>query len=693
MSARRELADPRGVRKHARILIASLTLGCLATAGAVWWYYNRELAALEQAAIHELAAVCDNKVRQVANWRAERLANGHVLMSSPLIAISSRILSGQGSASDRSALVEVLTALETSFLYSGGALTTLDGRAILATDGANCDKRRLAELARAAAGTGDAQLSDLNLDSRGKPLMALTIGVGDLGAIILDIDPARFLYPYLRAWPGSSQTAETMLMRREGPNGNDVRYLSDLRYHPHAPLRFRRSSAISELPPDGRSDSGLLLRGRDYRGVPVFAVVRRISDSTWYLSAKADAAEVDAPGRRLGWEMALIVGLVGLVNIAGIGLVWRGQRARILKERERWIYSAANDTPAYLWLAAPEVENSFINMPLAKFLGTDQTPLAKTWIDYVHPDDMESARAKLLESLRTQTEYAYEFRLRRSDGEYRWMVSKAMPRFSRKGVFLGFAGALLDVTGRRLAEQQLRETNTILAAQLAESTTKEEEIRNLSARLIDAQEEERKRLARELHDDLSQQIAALSIATGSLKRQLPETATESRNAIDRLHSKLVQLASSVRRLSHELHPAILEYSGLGAALRSYCEQFDTLTGIQVSQDIQGSFDDVSPSAALCLFRVTQEALNNVARHARVSAASVELKRAEGILQLTVADAGVGFATGGNPAKGGLGLLNIRERVRLVHGEVAIGTRPGQGTIIVVRIPEHAEGSP
>jgi len=354
-------------------------------------------------------------------------------------------------------------------------------------------------------------------------------------------------------------------------------------------------------------------------------------------------------------------------------MVWRGQSARIHEERLAWFYAVANDTPAYLWMADPKVENSFINAPFAKFLGTTQTHLSNTWSDAIHPDDAERARATFRESMSKQIGYAHEFRIRRYDGEYRWIVSKAEPRFSPEGEFLGFAGSALDITGRRLAEQRLREAN--------------ESLQKLSARLIGAQEEEHKRLARELHDDLSQQIAALSIATGNLKRQIPEERTEARAQSDRIHDKLVQLAETVRRMSHELHPAILQYSGLAAALRSYCEEFGTLTGIQVALDIRGAFEGLAPAAALCLFRVAQEALRNVAKHASVSQASVALQRSDGILLLTVSDGGVGMEPGRAAAQAGLGLLNIQERARLVGGKVEIRSGPGQGTTIKVEVPE------
>jgi two-component system sensor histidine kinase UhpB len=444
--------------------------------------------------------------------------------------------------------------------------------------------------------------------------------------------------------------------------------------------------AYLNLLPDAALDFGRFYRDLDYRGVPVFAIIRHIPDSPWFLITKVDASEVDAPGRRLGWEMALITVLIALVTASGAALVWRGQRARIVQEREAWFYAACNDTPAYLWMASAETENAFINTPFARFLGIDESRQLNTWTDHLHPDDAEPARETLLESVGKRCTYTHEFRIRRFDGEYRWAVNTGVPRFSPEGKFLGFAGSLIDITERRLAEQKLHEANASLAADLAESTRKERQIHELSARLINAQEDERKRLARELHDDLSQQIAALSLATGNLKRQIPEDRAEARAQSDHIHEKLVRLAGDVRRISHELHPAILQYSGIAAALRSYCEEFGTLAGIQVSLDAQGSFEGIAPDAALCLFRVTQEALRNVAKHARVSIASVELKRAGGLLQLTVSDAGVGIDPARASAQAGLGLLNIRERAGLVRGKAEILTSP-QGTSVIVQVPE------
>jgi two-component system sensor histidine kinase UhpB len=666
-----ERALSAGARIHGRNLILSLTLGSVAMAGAVWWYYHRQLTAMEEQVIQELRAVSDNKTKQIANWRAERLGDGHVLLSASVISIASKILAGAGSPEDVSGLAEVLRRLQDAFLYSGAVLSDMDGQIRMAVGEPATDAGRLRDLTREATAARDARLSDLRLDSHsGRPLMALIVPVAQEGALILDIDPERFLYPYLQAWSGHSRSAETLLMRRDGEYAV---YLNHLRHRPEGPLQFRRDITGLGLPPDSALETARVFRGVDYHGAPVIAILRHVPDSPWFVTVKIDSAEADAPERRLGWEMAIITGLIGLVNLSGAAVILRGRNARIQEEKTAWFYAAANDTPAYIWMADPTPENSFINAPLAKFLGTQKTQLRDAWIEAIHPEDAERARTTFRAHMKAQAGYTHEYRIRRFDGEYRLVVSKAVPRFSPEGVFLGFAGSILDVTGRRMAERKLREAN--------------ESLQKLSSKLIGAQEEERKRLARELHDDLSQQIAALSLATGRLKRQIPEDCGEARAQADAIHTELVQLAEGVRRISHELHPAVLQYSGLAAALRSYCEEFGALNGLQIALEIDGSFEGVASDAALCLFRVAQEALRNVVKHSRVSKASVRLRRAEGVLSLVVSDPGVGMEASAAAGKAGLGLLNIRERARLVGGKAVIRSSPGEGTTIAVEVPE------
>ncbi|MFY9723883.1 MAG: sensor histidine kinase [Bryobacteraceae bacterium] len=220
-----------------------------------------------------------------------------------------------------------------------------------------------------------------------------------------------------------------------------------------------------------------------------------------------------------------------------------------------------------------------------------------------------------------------------------------------------------------------------------QSQEAERRIKALTGRLMNAQEEERARIARELHDDLSQQIAALSIAMGNLKQHIPEEQADARAQGDRIHQTLVHVSETVRRISHELHPALLHYSGLGVALQSYCEEFEALTGVQASLTFEGEFEGVPSAAALCIYRIAQEALQNVAKHAKVNTAAVELRHSDGVLSLIVSDTGVGIEPGRAEAADGLGLVSIQERIRLVGGNVEITSKPNQGTTITVRISD------
>jgi PAS domain S-box-containing protein len=668
----RPLNGERGFStRHAHILIASLTLGAVLLVGAVWWYYTRQRAAAETAAEDELTAIADAKTKQIANWRSERLGDGLVIESSPVLRIAARALSGAApTEADRADIMRLFGGLAQAFSYSSATLVDLDGNVRIQLNPDHSDSAHLRELARSAVHSGKVQLSDLYREPRsGRVLMAVTIPVAGAGALVLDIDAARFLYPYLNFWPTASRTAETDMVRREG---DEIVYLNELRHLHGTALDYRRSIAGSFVPDEKVFLRGWLRKAKDYRGVPALIMVRHIPNSPWYLSAKIDVSEVEAPLRRLWWEIASIVVLIGVAAIAGAGLIWRSLQLHIHREREQWLRAVANETPAYLWMSSATEENSFINKPFADFLGMDRQSLLWDWANHLHPEDAERTRARFLDCQARRSQYAAEFRIRRSDGEYRWMVSRGLPRFSAKGDFVGYAGSLLDITDRKQAEEQLRTTNAALAEELDERTRTEKEIQALSARLINAQEEERTRLARELHDDLSQQIAALSIATSNLKTDIPEEQAGARAQSDRLQQKLADLAESIRRLSHELHPAVLKHAGLAAALRAYCSEFSSLTGIRVALEAEGSFDGLPSAASLCIYRIVQEGLQNVAKHARVT--------------LTIVDRGAGMAPDRTGAAVGLGLVSIKERTRLVNGTVNIQSTPNQGTTITVSIP-------
>jgi two-component system sensor histidine kinase UhpB len=216
------------------------------------------------------------------------------------------------------------------------------------------------------------------------------------------------------------------------------------------------------------------------------------------------------------------------------------------------------------------------------------------------------------------------------------------------------------------------------------------QIKDLAGRLITAQENERTRIARELHDNFSQELASLSIALSGLRRTLPENNGAAQNEVGRLQQQTIELSEDVRQLSHELHPAVLQHAGLAVALRGSFEEFGRTHKIDVAFDANGNLEDVPGEAAICLFRIAQEAQHNIATHARASHVRATLWRNHDQLELTVADNGQGF-TPAEARKGeGLGLVSMDERASLLRGRVRIDSSPRRGTRVCVQIPLNYE---
>lgn len=215
-------------------------------------------------------------------------------------------------------------------------------------------------------------------------------------------------------------------------------------------------------------------------------------------------------------------------------------------------------------------------------------------------------------------------------------------------------------------------------------------IKDLAGKLLIAQEEERRYIARELHDDLNQQVASLALGLGKLERQLPEANESVRAQIAKLEDRTNRLCDRIRRLSHELHSSTLEHVGLEAALRSLCTQFSEQEDIRINFEAEGGAREVCsallPDVAHCLYRVAQESLRNIAKHSGAKSAEVKLSRTNGWIEMSIADAGSGFDFASTSLRRGLGLVSMEERVGLVRGSVQLRTRPGQGTEVNVRIP-------
>ncbi|ATC64819.1 hypothetical protein CMV30_13050 [Nibricoccus aquaticus] len=217
-------------------------------------------------------------------------------------------------------------------------------------------------------------------------------------------------------------------------------------------------------------------------------------------------------------------------------------------------------------------------------------------------------------------------------------------------------------------------------------TASRAQICDLTSRLMHAQEVERKKIARELHDDLGQRLAAHALAIGNLKQHLTNNPTSLKERLLALENDAVELGESIRMVSHELHPVLLERLGLSGALRAFASEFCDWSGLRLVPDIQNSPAPLPGLVAIATYRIAQEAIRNIERHAHATSVHIKLRFTAHHLHLVIEDDGIGFTADTRSTPKGLGLTSIEERVRLLNGRLRIDGPRGRGTTLTVRIP-------
>jgi len=345
-------------------------------------------------------------------------------------------------------------------------------------------------------------------------------------------------------------------------------------------------------------------------------------------------------------------------------------RADAIAESEKRFRLVANSAPVLIWMAGPDRLCDYFNQSWLEFTGRPiEAEMGNGWAEGVHPDDLKVCVETYTTAFDRRESFRMQYRLRRHDGEYRWVFDIGVPRFNPDGSFAGYIGSCLDVTDRKMAEEALS---------------------GVSRRLIEAHEEERAWIARELHDDVNQRVALLAVELGRFEQDLPDSAVELRSRIQETQESVSDLGDEIQALSHRLHSSKLEYLGITAAASSFCRELSEQQELEIEFVNADIPENLPREISLCLFRVLQEALQNAVKHSGVRHFTVELRGAPEEVRLAVSDSGVGFRPQAAMNGRGLGVTSMRERLHLVKGELSIESKPDCGTTIRARVPFQSE---
>jgi PAS domain S-box-containing protein len=474
-----------------------------------------------------------------------------------------------------------------------------------------------------------------------------------------------------------------------------------------------------------------------------------------------------------------------------------------LRESEQRFRLVADTAPVLIWMSDTDKLCTYVNKPWLDFTGRPiELELGNGWAEGVHVEDLRQCMDTYTQAFDRREEFRMEYRLRRHDGEYRWILDIGVPRFNLERSLVGYIGIAVDVTERKRMESALRESKDRLRL-LLDSTAEaiygidlkgrctfcnpaclralgyervdellgknlhqlthptrpdgtflsveecricrafqtgegvhvedevlwrengtsfpaeywshpqrrgqeivgavvafiditkrkqaEEVIASVNRRLIEAQEKERTRIARELHDDTSQRLALLALGIEQLKNDLPRHRLELRRRLDDLQKEAWEISDDVQSLSHELHSPKLDYLGLVPTIRSFCKDFGLQQSVKVEFTSHDVPTDLPRETSLCLFRVLQEALHNSAKYSGAEQFDVQLWGTSDEIHLTVSDFGIGFELEAAIREQGLGLVSMRERVQLLKGKLSIDSHLHRGTTIHARLPLTSKG--
>jgi PAS domain S-box-containing protein len=369
-------------------------------------------------------------------------------------------------------------------------------------------------------------------------------------------------------------------------------------------------------------------------------------------------------------------------RVAGIAedVTDRKLAAVTVKQADDRIRLIIETIPAMVWRIRPDGVIDFINQRGLHYMGLSIEEAFQDSTQTIHPDDLSRAMEKWRLDMAEGVPSEDEMRLRRADGEYRWFLIRTVPQRDERGNIVNWYGTSTDIEDRKRAEDKLKATS--------------EQLRVLSARLQSAREEESIRIAREVHDELGSTLTVLRWELEGVKKTTsePGKALPNGELKERLASMLEltdTMIGIVRRIASDLRPVALDLLGLEHAIEWHARQFRDRTGIAVHYESAAGGVELGPAQSTAVFRIFQEALTNVLRHARATRVDITVAEEAGVFVLVIGDNGRGITERERNNELSIGLLGMRERAHLIGGEIDVTGIDGEGTTLTLRLPVAA----
>lgn len=702
-----------------RWLTATFAIVFLVLMGGGAWFYRAQEYHLRAGAEENLQAISRLKAAQIAAWRAERLADATEIVDRYFTdeVIARWMVTPQAESTKQ--ILSWFHGLQIYYKYHDVLIADASGQRRLSLTGRKGPLHvETLKAVETALRERRSVLTDLHQEPADQAPYAEAIApifseIGQasepLGALILQIDARQSLYPLIEFWPTPSRSAETLIVRRDG---DGVLFLNELRHQKETALNLRIPLSQKDLPAVmavlGKEG---VVEGKDYRGVEVLSALRAIPDSPWFLVTKVDKTEILASWRlQSQLILILILGLMAAMA-ATVGMAWQ----HYTKEHYRALYQSQEA----LKESEAKYRNLFENMTEEVRLWQlvrDQNGQIKTWrlVDANPPalrtwgrtldqikgkstDEISGFGATdhdmpVVEKIMTEgVPLSFEEYFPGTDKHFRFTSVPLGDYFITTGA---------DITGIKKAQEELRRAHDELGIRVEERTRDlaraNEELRRLSSRLMTAQEDERKRIASDLHDTIGSCLVGVKYKVESALqeiRKIPEAAAES---LDSIIPRIHEAIDECRRIQLDLRPSMIDDLGLLPTLSWFCRTFEqTYRGIRIEQKIDIADVDIPDPLKIVVFRVTQEAMNNIARHSKADLVRFSLRKLDDRMELVLEDNGRGFSLeevhSRRTTVKGLGLTSMRERAELSGGSFDIQSADGKGTILIAVWPLCKKG--